>query len=84
MTVTCTQIAGILVLVLAGVVINELLGDADTGVLAREIAAIIGLGLVRGALMYGRRVISGRQALAVEYDMRDELYSHFLRLSFGF
>ena len=34
--------------------------------------------------MYGRRVISGRQALAVEYDMRDELYSHFLRLSFGF
>jgi ATP-binding cassette subfamily B protein len=34
--------------------------------------------------MYGRRVISGRQALAVEYDLRDELYSHFLRLSFGF
>ena len=42
------------------------------------------LGLVRGALMYGRRVISGRQALGVEYDLRDELYSHFLRLSFGF
>ena len=34
--------------------------------------------------MYGRRMISGRQALAVEYDLRDELYSHFLRLSFGF
>jgi ABC-type multidrug transport system fused ATPase/permease subunit len=79
-----SQIAGILVPVLAGVVINELSGGADTSVLALEIAAIIGLGLVRGALMYGRRVISGRQALAVEYDMRDELYSHFLRLSFGF
>ena len=79
-----SQIAGILVPVLAGVVINELEGGADTSVLALEIAAIIGLGLVRGALMYGRRVISGRQALAVEYDMRDALYSHFLRLSFGF
>jgi ABC-type multidrug transport system fused ATPase/permease subunit len=79
-----SQIAGILVPVLAGVVINELEGGADTRVLALEIAAIIGLGLVRGALMYGRRMISGRQALAVEYDLRDELYSHFLRLSFGF
>ena len=34
--------------------------------------------------MLGRRLLSGRQALAVEYDMRDELYAHFLRLSFGF
>ena len=79
-----SQIAGILVPILAGVVINELSGGADTTLLVIEIAAIVGLGLVRGALMYGRRVISGRQALAVEYDMRDELYSHFLRLSFGF
>jgi len=79
-----SQIAGIMVPVLAGVVINELRGGADTSVLALEIAAIVGLGLVRGALMYGRRVISGRQALAVEYDLRDALYSHFLRLSFGF
>ncbi len=70
--------------VLTGVVINELEGDPDTRVLALWIAAIVALGLVRGALMYGRRMISGRQALGVEYDMRDELYSHFLRLSFGF
>jgi ATP-binding cassette subfamily B protein len=34
--------------------------------------------------MLGRRLISGRQALGVEYDLRDELYGHFLRLSFGF
>ena len=79
-----SQIAGILVPILAGVVINELDGDPDTRLLVLEIAAVIGLGLIRGALMYGRRVISGRQALAVEYDMRDELYSHLLRLSFGF
>src|SRR5438046_3738999 len=34
--------------------------------------------------MAGRRLISGRQALAVEFDMRSALYSHLLRLSFGF
>jgi ATP-binding cassette, subfamily B, bacterial len=79
-----SQVAGILVPVLTGAVINELSGDADTTVLALEIAAIVGLGLVRGGLMLGRRLISGRQALAVEYDLRDELYSRFLRLSFGF
>jgi ABC-type multidrug transport system fused ATPase/permease subunit len=79
-----SQVAGIFVPVLTGVVINEIDGSPDTQVLVLEIAAIVALGLVRGALMYGRRVISGRQALAVEYDLRDELYSHFLRLSFGF
>ena len=79
-----SQVAGILVPVLIGVVINELDGDPDMRVIALEIAAIVALGLVRGGLMYGRRVISGRQALGVEYDLRDELYSHLLRLSFGF
>ena len=79
-----SQVAGILVPVLTGVVIDELSGDPDTTILAFEIAAVVALGLLRGALMLGRRLISGRQALAVEYDLRDELYGHFLRLSFGF
>ena len=68
-----SQIAGVLVPVLTGVVINELDGNPDTRVLVLEIAAIVALGLIRGALMYGRRMISGRQALGVEYDLRDEL-----------
>ena len=34
--------------------------------------------------MRGRRLISGKQALDVEMDMRQGLYSHFVRLSFGF
>ena len=34
--------------------------------------------------MVGRRVISGRQALGIEKDMREGLYGHLLRLSFGF
>jgi ABC-type multidrug transport system fused ATPase/permease subunit len=79
-----SQGAGILVPVLTGVVINELSGAQDTRKLTLEIAAIVGLGVVRAGLMVGRRLISGKQALGVEYDLRDELYAHFLRLSFGF
>ena len=78
------QGAAILVLVLTGVVIDEIEGDPDGQMLAVYAGVIVLLGLVRGALTYGRRVISGRQALGVEYDLRDDLYSHFLRLSFGF
>jgi ATP-binding cassette, subfamily B, bacterial len=78
------QVAAILVLVVTGAVINEIEGDPELRVLFAEAGVIVLLGLVRGALTYGRRIISGRQALGVEYDLRDELYSHFLRLSFGF
>jgi ATP-binding cassette subfamily B protein len=34
--------------------------------------------------MAGRRLISGRQALAVEMDIRQGLYAHLVRLSYGF
>src|SRR5437899_12225833 len=34
--------------------------------------------------MLGRRIISGRQALDVEMDMRSDMYAHLVRLSFGF
>ncbi|MFO7572954.1 MAG: ABC transporter ATP-binding protein [Gaiellaceae bacterium] len=79
------QLAGILVPVVSGAFINELSAtDPDRRALTFAIAGIVALGLVRAALMLGRRIISGRQALGVEYDLRDELYSHFLRLSFGF
>ena len=42
------------------------------------------LGFVSAVLMLGRRLISGKQALDVEMDMRQGLYSHLVRLSFGF
>jgi ABC-type multidrug transport system fused ATPase/permease subunit len=79
-----SQVAVIFVPVLAGFVIDELEGDADVTILVVAIAGVVVLGLVRAVLMLGRRLISGRQALAVEYDMRDELYAHLLGLSFGF
>ncbi len=48
------------------------------------VLAVILVGVSRALFMAGRRLISGRQALGVEFDMRSALYSHLLRLSFGF
>jgi ABC-type multidrug transport system fused ATPase/permease subunit len=46
--------------------------------------AVLAVGAVRALLMVGRRLISGRQALGVEFDMRNALYAKLQRLSFRF
>ena len=45
---------------------------------------VLAVGAARAIFMAGRRLISGRQALGVEFDMRNALYAKLLRLSFGF
>jgi ABC-type multidrug transport system fused ATPase/permease subunit len=65
-------------------VIDQALVDRDTAQLWVYVGAIAGLGLASSVLMLGRRLISGRQALDVEMDMRQGIYSHLVRLSFGF
>jgi ABC-type multidrug transport system fused ATPase/permease subunit len=65
-------------------VIDDALAPHDEGKLWQYVGAIVALGAVRAVLMAARRLISGRQALAVEMDMRQGLYSHLVRLSFGF
>jgi ABC-type multidrug transport system fused ATPase/permease subunit len=65
-------------------VIDGALTPRDRQALWLFVGAIVALGVARAVLMAGRRLISGRQALAVEMDMRQGLYSHLVRLSFGF
>ena len=65
-------------------VIDGALEQHDTHRLWLYVGAIAALGLVSAVLMLGRRLISGKQALDVEMDMRQGLYSHLVRLSFGF
>jgi ABC-type multidrug transport system fused ATPase/permease subunit len=65
-------------------VIDGALAPHDERKLWSYVGAIVALGGVRALLMAARRLISGRQALAVEMDMRQGLYSHLVRLSFGF
>jgi ABC-type multidrug transport system fused ATPase/permease subunit len=65
-------------------VIDDAITPHDSSRLWMYVWAIVGLGVLRAALMAGRRLISGKQALAVEMDMRQGLYAHLVRLSFGF
>jgi ABC-type multidrug transport system fused ATPase/permease subunit len=65
-------------------VIDDAVIPRDAGKLWLFIWAIVGLGVLRAAFMGARRLISGKQALAVEMDMRQGLYRHLVRLSFGF
>jgi ATP-binding cassette subfamily B protein len=65
-------------------VIDGALESGDTSQLWLYVAVIVALGIVSSVLMSGRRLISGKQALDVEMDLRQSLYSHLVRLSFGF
>jgi ABC-type multidrug transport system fused ATPase/permease subunit len=65
-------------------VIDNAITPHDAGKLWMYVWLIVGLGVLRAALMAGRRLISGKQALAVEMDLRQGLYAHLVRLSFGF
>jgi ATP-binding cassette subfamily B protein len=65
-------------------VIDQALLHHDTHQLWLFVGVIAVLGFISAALMLGRRLISGKQALDVEMDMRQGLYSHLVRLSFGF
>jgi ATP-binding cassette subfamily B protein len=65
-------------------VIDDAIIPRDAGKLWIFLWVMIGLGALRAGFMAARRLISGKQALAVEMDMRQGLYQHFVRLSFGF
>ena len=79
-----SQVAQIALVWVTKNVIDEALRPHDTHKLWVYVWTIVGLGLARAVLMAGRRLISGKQALAVEMDLRQGLYAHLVRLSFGF
>jgi ABC-type multidrug transport system fused ATPase/permease subunit len=56
----------------------------DRAALRLIVFAVVLVGVSRAIFMAGRRLISGRQALGVEFDMRSALYARLVRLSFGF
>jgi ABC-type multidrug transport system fused ATPase/permease subunit len=79
-----SQAAAVAMAFLTGSGLEEAVGSADRRTIWLFALAILAIGLVRSLLMLGRRLISGRQALGVEFDMRNGLYAKLLRLSFGF
>ena len=79
-----SQAAAIALIWVTKNVVDSALTPRDAHKLWVYVWVIVGLGVIRALLMAGRRLISGKQALAVEMDMRQGLYSHLVRLSFGF
>jgi len=58
--------------------------EHDRQALLTYAALIVVAGALQAALMFWRRFLAGRLSLAVEYDLRNALYRHLQRLSFGF
>jgi ABC-type multidrug transport system fused ATPase/permease subunit len=79
-----SQAAQIAIFAATGRVIDEAIIPRDHHRLRVFVGVIVALGAAKAIFMIGRRFISGRQALGVEFDMRNALYSRLVRLSFGF
>jgi ABC-type multidrug transport system fused ATPase/permease subunit len=79
-----SQLGAIALVLVTGRVVDEAVRPRDERQLWLYVWLIVAIGLVKATLMVGRRFISGRQALGVEFDLRNGLYAHLLRLSFGF
>jgi ABC-type multidrug transport system fused ATPase/permease subunit len=79
-----SQAAAVAMAFLVGNGLDHAITGGDRGQLWMLAGLVLAVGLVRALLMMGRRLISGRQALGVEFDMRNGLYAKLLRLSFGF
>jgi ATP-binding cassette, subfamily B, bacterial len=59
-------------------------GHRDRSALMLDAALIVAAGALQGVLMFWRRFLAGRLSLSVEYDLRNAMYRHLQRLSFGF
>ena len=79
-----SQACAVLMAWLTGTTLEQVLTSNDEHQLWVLIGAVFVVGLIRALLMFGRRMISGNQALGVEFDMRNALYAKLVRLSFGF
>ncbi len=79
-----SQAAQIALVWVVGGVINNAIVPHDRQQLTVYVWTIVGLGVLKAGLMVGRRLISGRQALGVELDMRNGLYARLVRKSFRF
>src|SRR6266540_3516178 len=79
-----SQAAQIALIWVTGRVVDQAIRPRDRHELWIFVWTVVGLGVIKALLMTGRRLISGRQALGVEMDMRNGLYARLVRLSFGF
>jgi ATP-binding cassette, subfamily B, bacterial len=78
-----SQLAALVMPWLSGTVVNVVESGTEKD-LAILVVVVLAVGAARALMMVGRRLISGKQALAVELDLRNEIYAKLVRLSFGY
>ena len=79
-----SQVSAIASAWLTGAALEQVIESENRDALRNIVIAVLLVGLARALFMVGRRLISGKQALGVEFDLRNALYAKLLRLSFGF
>lgn len=73
----------VLIPLLIGMATNAV-SDGNMDELWWAVGAIMGAAVLRLGLTLVRRIIAGRVSLAVEFDLRQEVYAHLMRLELGF
>ncbi|MBA2536327.1 MAG: ABC transporter ATP-binding protein [Actinobacteria bacterium] len=79
-----SQAAGLAIPWLTGRVIDDALAQRDENLLELLVALVALAGLAKALQLVARRFIAGKQALGVEFDLRNTLYNRLLRLSWRF
>ncbi|HEX2393311.1 MAG TPA: ABC transporter ATP-binding protein [Solirubrobacterales bacterium] len=74
---------GVLIPWLVGAAVNAI-EDGNQPDLLPLALAIVGAGILRLGLTIVRRLVAGKVSLAVEFDLRQQFYSHLQRLDLGF
>jgi ATP-binding cassette subfamily B protein len=64
--------------------VAKAIGDDNKQLVPELIGVVLLVGVVKAVAMVFRRLISGKQALGVELDMRNAIYAKLIRLSFGY
>jgi ATP-binding cassette subfamily B protein len=64
--------------------IDNALEGGETGLLVTYGLALLGVAAVRFVVGVGRRLASGSASLGIEYDLRNRMWAHLLRQSFGY
>ena len=75
---------GLLVPRIIQLTINNALVGGKASLLVTYGLALLGIAVVRFVVAVGRRLASGKASLAIEYDLRNRMWSHLLRQSFSY
>ena len=65
-------------------VIDDVLNGQQQDALLPLVIAVLVVGVIRALLALMRRIMAGRVSLSVEFDLRDMVFAHLQRLSFGY